>query len=63
MRIAVLAGGRSSEHEVSLASAEAVREGLAGAGHEVLDVRISREGRWALDGEEVALRAGDGLLG
>jgi len=63
MRIAVLAGGRSSEHEVSLASAAAVREGLAGAGHDVLDVTISREGRWALDGAEVELRAGDGLLG
>ena len=31
MRVAVLAGGRSSEHEVSLASAEAVRAGLAQA--------------------------------
>jgi D-alanine-D-alanine ligase len=63
MRIAVLAGGRSSEHEVSLASGAAVREGLAGGGHEVLDVTISREGRWTLDGEEVELRAGGGLLG
>jgi D-alanine-D-alanine ligase len=63
MRIAVLAGGRSSEHEVSLASAGAVREGLASAGHDALDVTISREGRWSVDGEEVELRAGGGLLG
>jgi D-alanine-D-alanine ligase len=63
MRIAVLAGGRSSEHEISLASAAAVREGLAAGGHEVLDVTISRDGRWGCDGEEVVLRPGRGLLG
>jgi D-alanine-D-alanine ligase len=62
MKIAVLAGGRSSEHEISLASAAAVREGLAEGGHEVLDVTISRDGLWSADGEEVALRAGRGLL-
>ncbi len=62
MRVAVLSGGRSSEHDVSLASGEAVRAGLAGAGHEVLDVRISREGAWAHDGEPLALRPAGGLL-
>ena len=36
VRVAVLAGGRSSEHEVSLNSAAAVRAGVAAAGHEVL---------------------------
>ena len=35
MRVAVLAGGRSSEHDVSLDSAASVREGVAAAGHEV----------------------------
>jgi D-alanine-D-alanine ligase len=63
VRVAVLSGGRSSEHDVSLASGEAVRAGLAEAGHEPLDVRISREGRWSLDGEPVALEPGGGLLG
>jgi D-alanine-D-alanine ligase len=61
--VAVLAGGRSSEHDVSLASGEAVRAGLREAGHEPLDVRISREGRWSLDGEPVALEPAGGLLG
>jgi D-alanine-D-alanine ligase len=60
--VAVLGGGRSSEHEVSLASAEAVREGLAQAGHEPVDVRISREGRWTCDGRPVALEPSAGLL-
>ena len=62
MRVAVLSGGRSSEHDVSLASGEAVRAGLAGGGHEVLDVRISRAGAWSHDGEPLALRPAGGLL-
>jgi D-alanine-D-alanine ligase len=63
VRVAVLAGGRSSEHDVSLASAEAVRAGLAEAGHEPVDVRISREGAWSSEGEPVALTPAGGLLG
>ena len=35
LTVAVLAGGRSSEHEVSLSSAAAVRDGLLAGGHEV----------------------------
>jgi D-alanine-D-alanine ligase len=62
MRVAVLAGGRSSEHDISLASAEAVRAGLAEAGHEPLDVRISRDGAWSRDGSTVSLEPGRGLL-
>jgi D-alanine-D-alanine ligase len=62
MRIAVLRGGRSSEHEVSLRSGESVAAGLREAGHEVVDVVIERKGRWRADGEEVELRAAGGLL-
>ena len=63
MRVAVLAGGRSSEHDVSLASAESVRAGLAEGGHEAVDVRIDREGRWTSRGEALPLEPGKGLLG
>ena len=63
MRVAVLAGGRSSEHEVSLSSAASVREGLRAAGHDVTWVELARDGGWSCEGEEVALRPGDGLLG
>jgi D-alanine-D-alanine ligase len=63
MRVAVLAGGRSSEHEVSLASGESVRDGLARAGHEVVHVLLERDGRWMHEGAEVELRAAGGLLG
>jgi D-alanine-D-alanine ligase len=63
MRVAVLSGGRSSEHEVSLRSGASVADGLEAAGHEVVRVTIEREGRWLADGSEVALRATGGLLG
>ena len=45
-RVGVLFGGRSSEHEVSLASAKNVMEALRQAGHEVVPIGITREGRW-----------------
>jgi D-alanine-D-alanine ligase len=63
MRVAVLAGGRSSEHDVSLASAESVRAGLAEGGHEPVDVRIGRDGRWTNGGEPLHLEPAAGLLG
>ena len=44
MRVAVLAGGRSSEHDVSLASGAAVRDALERAGHETLFVKPARLG-------------------
>ncbi len=62
MRVAVLGGGRSSEHDVSLASAASVREGLLRAGHEVLWVELDRDGAWRHDGAEIALSPGRGLL-
>jgi D-alanine-D-alanine ligase len=62
MRVAVLAGGRSSEHEVSQASAASVRDGLAQAGHDVVAVELARDGTWWHEGEELALRPGRGLL-
>jgi D-alanine-D-alanine ligase len=60
--VAVLAGGRSSEHDVSLASAEAVRAGLRAAGHTVRAIDLERDGTWRFEGEELALRPGRGLL-
>jgi D-alanine-D-alanine ligase len=62
MKVAVLSGGRSSEHEVSLRSGASVAEGLGQAGHEALPVLIERDGRWSRDGEAVTLAPGAGLL-
>ncbi len=63
MRVAVLGGGRSSEHDVSLDSAESVRAGLAEAGHEPVEVLIERDGRWTAEGRPLALEPSGGLLG
>jgi D-alanine-D-alanine ligase len=62
-RVAVLGGGRSSEHEVSCASAASVRAGLERAGHEALAIEVARDGTWRHEGEELALAPGRGLLG
>ena len=48
VRVAVLMGGRSSEHEISLASAQSVIEALDPARYEAVTVEIGRDGRWAL---------------
>ena len=45
-RVAVIFGGRSSEHEVSLASARNVMDALRQAGHEVVPIGITQAGRW-----------------
>ena len=63
MRVAVLSGGRSSEHDVSLRSGAAVAEGLRAAGHDVVAVRIERDGRWVCDGAVLEVTPGRGLLG
>jgi D-alanine-D-alanine ligase len=48
VRVAVLAGGRSSEHEISLASARSVLEALDPERYDVVTVAIGRDGRWEL---------------
>jgi len=50
LRVAVVAGGRSSEHEISLASARSVLAALDPDRSESSTVAIGRDGRWALEG-------------
>ena len=63
MKVAVLCGGRSSEHDVSLRSGEAVARGLEQAGHEPLLVTIARDGSWSFRGAPVELVPAAGLFG
>jgi D-alanine-D-alanine ligase len=64
MKVAVISGGRSSEHEISLESGASVADGLRAAGHEVVEVVIERNGRWLAGGGEVEVevRPAGGLL-
>jgi D-alanine-D-alanine ligase len=63
LRVAVLAGGRSSEHEVSLASGASVAAGLVTAGYDVAMVEIGRDGIWRRDGRRISLEPGAGFDG
>jgi D-alanine-D-alanine ligase len=62
MKVAVLSGGRSSEHDVSLRSGEAVARGLEQAGHEALPVTIARDGAWSFRDAPVELMPAAGLF-
>jgi len=48
LRVGVIYGGRSGEHEVSLASAAAVFQNLDPERYEAIAIRIEKDGRWAL---------------
>jgi D-alanine-D-alanine ligase len=61
VRVAVIMGGRSSEHDISLASACSVVESLDPERYDVRSIEIGREGRWELTsrGEQGRLGKGD----
>jgi D-alanine-D-alanine ligase len=46
LRLAVIFGGRSGEHEVSIRSAKAVIEAIDHKKYEIVPVAISKEGKW-----------------
>ncbi|MDB4990052.1 MAG: D-alanine--D-alanine ligase [Myxococcaceae bacterium] len=48
LRVAVLFGGRSAEHSVSILSARFVLSALDPAHYQVIPIGIDREGRWLL---------------
>jgi D-alanine-D-alanine ligase len=60
LRVAVLAGGRSSEHDISLASARSVVGALDPERYEVAEVAIGRDGRWALEAGDPPRELGRG---
>lgn len=58
-RVGVLFGGRSGEHEVSLASARNVMEALEKAGHTVVAIGITPQGHWLTHGNPMAQLTGN----
>ena len=47
LRVALIYGGRSGEHDISHRSAESIAHGLDPAKYELLHFTISREGKWS----------------
>src|SRR5215510_11245408 len=59
IRLAVLFGGRSGEHEVSIASATSVLQAIDRQKYDVLPVYLTPEGRWLPEVEPIhVLRSG-----
>jgi len=63
LRVGVLFGGRSGEHEVSLASAASVIAALERGGHAVVPIGIARDGRWVVGGDPLRALAAEARLG
>jgi D-alanine-D-alanine ligase len=59
LRVGVVFGGRSGEHEVSLASAASVIAALEESGHTVVPIGIARNGRWVVGGDPLRALAAE----
>ena len=55
LRVGVIFGGQSGEHEVSLASAQGIMEAMNKERYEIIPVGITKEGRWLTSGEPMKL--------
>ena len=62
IRVGIIYGGRSGEHEVSLASAAAVFKNLDPARYDAVPIRIEKDGRWTLpDAPPMLAKASDAI--
>ncbi|MBI2218809.1 MAG: D-alanine--D-alanine ligase [Candidatus Rokubacteria bacterium] len=62
LRVGVVFGGRSGEHEVSLASAASVIAALEQSGHHVVPIGIARDGRWIVGGNPLRALAAEARI-
>jgi D-alanine-D-alanine ligase len=62
LRVGVVFGGRSGEHEVSLASAASVIAALEARGHTVVPIGIARDGRWIVGGNPMRALAAEARI-
>jgi D-alanine-D-alanine ligase len=62
--VGILFGGRSGEHEVSLASAQSILENIDREQYEVVPIGITKEGEWIVGGDPLhMLSAGSASTG
>lgn len=59
VRVGVIFGGRSGEHEVSLNSAQSIMKALNPQKYEVVPIGITKQGQWLAGEAVLALTAGD----
>ena len=60
IRVGVIFGGRSGEHEISLLSARSVMDAMDKEKYDIVPIGITKEGRWIASGDPLkALEAGD----
>src|ERR1041385_999554 len=59
LRVGILFGGRSGEHEVSLLSAASVLNAIDKEKYEVVPIGITKEGRWLTDSHAEQLLRGE----
>jgi D-alanine-D-alanine ligase len=62
LTVLLLFGGVSGEHSISIRSAATVKAALEQAGHDVITVGVSRQGRWLLADYEELLQRGTSEL-
>src|SRR6266705_481500 len=63
IRVGILFGGRSGEHEISLLSAASVFKAIDQNKYEVVPIGITKEGKWVTSGDAERLlhgKAGEG---
>jgi len=54
LRVAVVFGGRSGEHQVSLISAQSVMDAMDRSKYDIVPIGITPEGRWLTSGDPMA---------
>src|SRR6202453_4083355 len=59
LRVGILFGGRSGEHEVSLLSANSILKAIDQSKYEVIPIGISKQGQWLTSTEAQRLLAGN----
>jgi D-alanine-D-alanine ligase len=59
LRVGILFGGRSGEHEVSLLSANSILNAIDRTKYEVVPIAITKQGQWLTANEAQLLLAGD----
>src|SRR5689334_22356480 len=63
LRVGILFGGRSGEHEVSLLSAASVLKAINKEKYEVVPIGITKEGRWLTESHAERLLGGESQAG